>query len=178
MNLYTSLVRLKQEMNNGVIPVMTPIPEKIQDVIDPAFTIGMGALYEDAEKGLRCPVRGCGVYRHVLTKHLDSGHRELGGASGIKDLLSIPHTARLVSRLTHARLALARERKPSGGIRPATKQQSANRSLRKRAGRSMSRSRATVGAKNLRAACEAQVAHKLIALSPNSRSRTYVPMQQ
>ena len=59
-DLYTSLIRAKQELNDGVLPPMTPVPENVQHFIDPAFTPGLGALEEDPEKGLRCPVKGWG----------------------------------------------------------------------------------------------------------------------
>lgn len=50
MDLYTSLVRLKQEMNGGILPPMTPVTGAALELIDPAFTIGLGALREDYEQ--------------------------------------------------------------------------------------------------------------------------------
>lgn len=97
-DLYTSLVRAKEELNGGALPVMTPIPEDAQSVIDPRFTIGLGALMEDPEKGLRCPVRGCGRFFHRLTTHLNNSHPDAGGAVGVCRLLSIPVSTPLASK--------------------------------------------------------------------------------
>ncbi|KKL89338.1 hypothetical protein LCGC14_1915700 [marine sediment metagenome] len=161
MDLYTSLVRLKQEMTNGTLPAMMPVPEKIQGVIDPAFTIGLGALFEDPDKGLRCPVRDCGVYRHTLTRHLNTRHSALGGASGIKKLMSIPLTARLTSRSAHEKYSLVSTGRPFVGV---MSKKLFSRAAKKRKSRSTISAKATVGAKNLRDVCEAQLAHKLIDL--------------
>ena len=102
-DLYTSLTNLKREMNGGRMPPMTPIPERALAVIDPALTPGLGALEEDPEKGLRCPVRGCGKWAHALSSHITSAHRNIGGVRGFKRMMSIPRTAALLSRREKAR---------------------------------------------------------------------------
>lgn len=165
-DLYTSLVRAKQELNGGVLPAMTPIPEKLHAIIDPAFTIGMGALKEDPEKGLQCPVRGCGEYKHVLSYHLNTKHAGIGGVVGVKRALSIPATARLVSAMEsarrsdryssvvpspHARTAMMRESKAPRGYQAAPRAP-------------LPHSRGTVGYKNFRNTCEAQVGQRILTL--------------
>jgi hypothetical protein len=60
MELYTSLTRLKMELNDGRMPPMTPVPENVRHFINPDFVLGLGALHEDDALGLRCPIRGCG----------------------------------------------------------------------------------------------------------------------
>lgn len=103
MELYTSLTQLKMAMNGGHVPPMTPVPVEIQKYIDPAQTIGMGALIEDEKKGLRCPVRGCDKWQHALTNHLNKKHRGIGGAAAILRWLSIPEGTSLVSRAAKKR---------------------------------------------------------------------------
>lgn len=169
-DLYTSLVRLKQSLNGGELPPMTDIPVVAQDVIDPAFTIGLGALTEDAEKGLRCPVRGCGIYRHALTRHVTSKHPEVGGADGLKVLLEIPtgvplasskyraaQAAGLARRRPEALAILARARAAKPGIL-------LTREVRDRANVSHRKVYKLAGLRNLTNRCEAQMRHALIDL--------------
>lgn len=171
MELYTSLLQLKRVMNNGELPPMTPLTEKAAKVIDPETTIGMGALVEDEEKGLRCPVKGCkGTVRHpdgwfhVLTYHLNKVHDNIGGADGVKKLLDIPLNAKLISSKERARLHdKATKTKPQqycgrrrGIFTPHT---------RKKANRTCSRNRSTTMARNLRDSCEAQLSHRVVDLA-------------
>jgi hypothetical protein len=98
MDLYTSLVRLKQGMNGGQLPPMTPVPENVHHLIDPAFTIGLGGWFEEEPRGLRCPVRGCGVFKHNMRIHLDRAHADIGGAPVVLKALDVPRGVPLVSR--------------------------------------------------------------------------------
>lgn len=167
--LYTSLTRLKMAMNGGILPPMTSIPLRIQDVIDPSLTIGLGALVEDAA-GLRCPVRGCGIYRHVLGPHVDAKHPEIGGSDGLRNLLEIPRSVPLASSAYRARkreetaqrlpmlleqLRRARESRPG-----ATQTQS----VRERATKTTRTLYKMAGMRNLSNRCEAQMRHALIDL--------------
>ena len=102
--LYTSLTQLKMALNGGTMPPMTPLTDEAKKYIDPDLTIGMGALYEDQEKGLRCPVRGCGEFHHWLTRHLDLKHKAIGGAAEIRQSLSIPPSVSLASHSFKSRL--------------------------------------------------------------------------
>jgi hypothetical protein len=163
MDLYTSLTHLKREMNGGVLPQMTPLTTRALKYLDPEFTIGMGALKEDPELGLQCPVRGCGGWYHNLTRHLntarDETHRQLGGA-GLKRLLDIPPTAKLSS--TVHRKACSERLKRRGRIDrlPIAKQ----RQRPKKAARTYVRTMRSTGYRNFANQCEAQLAHKLVDL--------------
>jgi Homing endonuclease associated repeat len=159
-NLYTSLVRLKQAINGG-LPPMTPVPVESQDVINPAFTIGWGALEEDAERGLRCPVRGCGEWFQHLGLHIARSHPDIG-LRGVKEKLSIPQTASLVSTAYHDKLSAfmrAENRANHLGTRRAAHAR-ANRKM----GQSRRAATKTIGMKNLRNSCPAQLTHKIIDL--------------
>lgn len=175
MRLYTSLVRLKQAMNGGTLPPMTPVPESVHHLIDPAFTIGLGALREDEEKGLQCPVRDCGEWRHRLSSHLRGAHRNIGGVAAVRRALSIPSTAPLMSQRA---LAEAREQGVAAFDRYVrqvgpervrldmgrtwSETQTSGARTKRRAAQLANRS--TVGARNLADTCDAQVSHKLIDL--------------
>ena len=163
--LYTSLVRAKQELNGGSLPPMTPVPESVHWLIDPAFTPGFGALEEHPEKGLRCPVRGCGKYRHQLAKHVNAIHRNLGGAAAIKRALSIPSNAPLASRSLRQKYSANMKRLVSEkglfGGRPIARYVTQDHRKRVRVLRATMRS---VGVRNFRLTCEAQIAHRLIDL--------------
>lgn len=152
--LYTSLVRLKQELNSGVLPPMMLLPEAVREKIDPALTIGgdgWGGLVEDYDKGLLCCVRGCGEYHRNLTAHLQKSHQEIGGALGFKNLMGIPRTAPLVSQHTQSAYAptVARKGIAGAGVR--------------RKGRT--RRSPSINSLNLRDSCAAQLQTKIIALS-------------
>lgn len=163
MELYTSLTRLKMALNGGQSAPMTPLTEAAKRLIDPDLTIGMGALMEDDEKGLRCPVRGCGKWFHHLTLHANNTHREVGGADGIRAALDIPPTATLISRkraawyVEHGTRIL--------GPRGAEYAQNARRNMTREGPRRRAavrtKSLATIGAKNLYDSCPAQLAAKL-----------------
>lgn len=175
MQLYTSLVRLKQELNGGELPPMTPVPEDVQHIISPSFTIGLGGLMEDEGRGLRCPVRGCGKWFHSLTPHLNTAHARIGGAESVRRALSIPYSAGLVSqkrresmadimRTTHRRgridTAAAAENLKRHHARPG-----ASRNARRVAAESIR----TVNSWNLKDMCVAQVNKKLLGLSQQLR---------
>lgn len=162
MELYTSLTQLKMALNGGQLPPMTPIPVEAHSIIDPAFTPGLGALEEDMEGGLRCPVRGCGKWHHKLTEHINRSHADIGGAAAVKQLLSIPHTARLVSGNLRARQsAHAHRLLAAGTLRPVVRKR-LTPSFRKKRAVAISKARKTVGARNLSDRCVAQLTHKLM----------------
>jgi len=178
MDPYTTIVRAKQELNDGRLPPMLPIPAKARRIIDPAFTPGLGALEEDPEKGLRCPVRGCGVYRHRLVGHLESAHRAVGGARAVRVTLSIPDTAILVSRWARSRAS--ETAKKIGKHVPA--RETWRQGYRKGGGgkRGPIKAARTAGWKNMRNSCAAQVAHRIIDVrnqigrTPTQREATLV----
>lgn len=176
MELYTSLTRLKMAMNNGALPPMTRLTPAATAVVDEALCPGMGALDEDAEKGLRCPVRGCGVYRHRLGMHMDSAHVDIGGSRELRRLLSIPQTASLVSHalrdklrvVSQKGLAVIEEKRARGEIGPYPFLLMSREEVLRRQARSHKSSastRNTVGAKNLRDSCVAQLSNKLLDLA-------------
>lgn len=164
MQLYTSLVRLKQEMNGGQIPPMTPVTGDALDAIDPSFTIGLGALEESTEKGLRCPVRGCGKYFHRLKKHFRVSHADIGGVEGILRRLSIPINVPLDSTIRRERIAkLAVDRNAASSLAASSSRGGMrNPTTRSKAHRARSASFATVGYRNLLNNCKAQLGHKLL----------------
>lgn len=167
--LYTELRALKLVMNGGQMPPMTPVPENVQHFIDPAFVPGLGALCEDAEKGLRCPVRGCGEWRHQLQRHLTARHKDIGGAVAVRRALSIPSTSRLESlvlreqkrRRSLALVAEGRMRPPTRLCEPGHRQSLTQIRVERR---TRSRNAVTMGSRNLRNACTAQLTHRIIDL--------------
>lgn len=168
-DLYTSLLRLKMSMNGGELPPMTDIPLSAQEVIDPTFTIGLGAFSEDAEKGLRCPVRGCGVYRHTMSFHLTTKHADVGGAEGVARLLEIPRSVKLISSKFRAtKVAEAARRMADGSLQ---RHLATIRGMQPDRMKDRTRANATLrtmfkgaGVRNLQNRCEAQMRHALIDL--------------
>lgn len=177
MELYTSLVRLKQQMNNGQLPPMTPLTADALLIVDPLLTInenGMGGLLEDAKLGLRCPVRGCGKWFHLLSKHVNKSHADIGGARGLRDVLSIPRNAPLASRsfVEHCVRTNAASR-AAGKLalvppRPISLLSTEDR-LRHNthAAKGGSRQRGLIGLANLKNACRAQLSQRLLDLAQN-----------
>lgn len=171
MDLYTSLVRLKQEMNGGVLPAMTPVTGAALKLIDPEFTIGLGALREDPERGLQCPIRGCGVYRHALGVHVTRVHKTVGVA-GIRRALSIPSTAPLASMKMRERLSAnnfaqfgGRESERFGGKGRGSHREDWTTERRRKESRTRSKAANTVGVRNLTNTCMAQLTHRILDLS-------------
>ncbi len=148
MRLHTSL---QAKFNEP----MTALTAAAALVIDPALANGMGSLQEDAVHGLRCPVRGCGRYFHSLRPHWNRTHADIGGAPALGTALSIPATAALESQ---ALLARRRRRHPAGRRMPPTRREAA------KGGPTRSQTARTVGARNLRSRCEAQLRQQLAAL--------------
>lgn len=164
--LYTSLSRLKMAMNGGVLPPMTPLTPEAKQYIDPAFTIGMGAL-EEGDRGLRCPVRGCGEYFHRLAVHLNSAHKSIGGASGLKRALSIPPKAGLVSRRVREMYShRAADLRRDGKLRShPSRHEPRSRERVARCAESRRASSASMGTRNLRNVCDAQIVSRITDLA-------------
>lgn len=158
--LYTTLTKAKQELRDGRPVPMTPIPEEIRGIIDPDFTPGLGAIHEDEGLGLRCPVRGCGEYHHNLGNHVSHKHREIGGATGLKALLSLAPKTPLSS------MTYTAERKATLG-RAVARRDAAGRGKLPPRGRKPGMSRAdraakaSVGYRNLRNVCPSQTKGRL-----------------
>ena len=163
-DLYTSLVRAKQELNGGVLPAMTPIPEKLHAVLDPEFTIGMGALMEDATMGLRCPVRDCGLWGHDLKRHMDKSHKDIGGADGIRRKLGIPLTAPLASSRRRAQMSenMLRTRARIGHTGTIGTPEA--RAKANRARLSGTDPREIVGVRNFQNRCDAQLRQRMLSV--------------
>jgi hypothetical protein len=156
MELYTSLTRLKMALNGGVLPPMTALTERARALLDPAFTPGMGALEEHAEKGLRCPVRGCGQYFHQLSTHISGAHRNTISVHELRDALGIPQADGLVSTKLRLRLSSANGR-AGGAAHLRNSQHPMTRPGRKEA--------YSVARRNLRDRCDAQIADKIRGLA-------------
>jgi hypothetical protein len=155
VELYTSLTRLKMAMNGGIMPPMTKLSEQALKLIDPAFTIGMGALEEDAVKGLRCPVRGCGQYYHALGYHLSRTHRAIGGLVAVREALGIPACVPFLS--ISARLAFAKRSRPLTSQRPPEQD-------RKAIAQVCRATKLSANGRNLRDRCEEQLRQKFTIL--------------
>lgn len=155
-DLYTSLTLIKQSLNGGELPPMTPLTDQAKKLIDPDFVEGMGGLVEDPEKGLRCPVKGCGKWVHSLATHWRYSHGKTVGPVGVlREALSIPKSVSLLSaraRENHRRApqrGVARDpRMRSQGFPPV------------RVG-----SPATMMERNLKNTCDAQMAARYAALT-------------
>lgn len=153
--LYTTLVMVKMALNDGRLPPMTPIPEKIRHIINPDFVPGLGALNEDAEKGLQCPV--CGVWYHALSNHLNAIHAVDGGAEGVRRVMGIPKSASLLSTPVRERMRAASLAAGCGSRTTKGMRVGGRKVKRKNEGRK----RVTVGERNLRNTCDAQTGHRL-----------------
>jgi hypothetical protein len=167
--LYTSLAHLKIARNNGALPPMTDVPLTALDVIDPRFTIGLGALYED-ERGVRCPLRKCGRFFHSLTPHVNSAHPEIG-ADGLKTLLEIAPSSKLESkprRETRAASLAARSEEVASVLSRARAARRTDARTVRATGRKVSEGKRGLfklaGLRNFRRRCENQIRHDLIDL--------------
>jgi len=101
---YTTLEHLKRSLNNGELPVMTPVAEKAKAFIDPAFVLGQGGLQEDSKRGLRCPVRGCGGFHHNLASHWTRQHaKTIGPVAVLREVLSLKPKTPLWSAAARSR---------------------------------------------------------------------------
>jgi hypothetical protein len=154
-------------MNGGQMPPMTPLDERAKKFIEPAFTPGMGALEEDPEKGLRCPVRGCGRFFHLLATHISHEHRAIGGAAAVRAALDIPTRVSLLSakqRLIQEDAARRRfEQRVRSGTAPIPPHRP--RGTPKGHGVSVSCSKRSTANRNLADRCQAQLAHRLADLT-------------
>ena len=148
--LYTNLVMVKTALNDGHLPPMTPVPEKIQHIINPEFVPGLGALHED-ERGLQCPV--CVVWMHKLGHHISRTHSDKGGLEGIKRMMGMPTSVTLTS-------VSAKEAARTAALRVGIGKWVKGRPIKKgrRKGR---RKRASMSERNFRNTCHAQIGHRL-----------------
>lgn len=173
-DLYTSLSRLKQSLNDGQLPPMTPLPKHIKKHIDPALTIagnGWGGVVEDEEKGLLCPVRGCGEWHVDLTAHTNAAHKEIGGAEGFKALMSIPTSTPLIAQSAMVRREVRREERQDAAMfralprvaTPVVRRRRPKAAIRKQAA-TLRTVTDTVGYRNLRNECPRQIRDRILAL--------------
>lgn len=103
---YTTLEHLKRSLNNGELPVMTPLSEKAKRLIDQRFVLGDGGLQEDVRRGLRCPAKGCGGYFHNLAKHWASKHgKTIGPTATLREVLSLKPATPLWSSTFRSKMA-------------------------------------------------------------------------
>lgn len=181
--LYTTLVMAKLALNDGRMPPMTPIPEQIRHIINPEYVAGLGALNEEDDKGLQCPV--CGVWLARLTLHINAKHDDIGGAKAVRKLLGVPATAALWSQkqIAAARLVMEARSAATNNEAEAIKNLHAHKRAgmwqRKTRGKKLPRrSRGTVlsvGTRNLRNTCDAQIGHRLWDLRNHlGRSPTWI----
>lgn len=106
-DLYTSQVHLKRVLAGQASAAFTSLPPEVAAILDPSFVPGMGALNEDAEGRLQCPVRECGTFHSDLGAHVGAVHRELK-AFGIRKLLGIPQTTGLSTRRHPSKVGLGK----------------------------------------------------------------------
>lgn len=158
--LYTSLTQLKISMNGGALPPMTPLTLEARAICDPEFSLGMGALVQDTEKGLRCPVRSCGRWVHSYRHHADARHADIGGSTAILRVLDIPQQVVLYSERLRAtrrhNVAHLREFSRNGSRGPRTTATKAKIAATRRAIYS------TVSSRNFRNRCDTQMKHIMI----------------
>lgn len=167
--LFTSLTQLKQELSNGRGVPMTPVSASATTFIDPDSVPGHGALTEDEDRGLKCPIRGCGVWSHSLAVHLNYRHKNVGGAKAVREALGIPPSVGLLSSRQHARLRQIKLE--MYGAHPELRERRASTARRgQRGGDHLARGAKIAATKlsgtvaNLRDRCEAQLSHKIIDL--------------
>lgn len=178
MDLYTTLEHLKRSMNGGALPPMTPLSEKAKQIIDPSLTIdgdGAGGLVEDAERGLLCPIRGCGEYHHKLGLHIAFRHRSIS-SSAFREAMGIPETIGLISkreRELHRTTSMAGVVQGKGSHLETAGNNPAAQTPRARELNLASRKRSvnSTMARNLRGHCIAQLKHLMIDLA-NSVGRS------
>lgn len=80
-DLFTTQVLVKQLLG-GDRPPLTPLTNAALEIVDPSFCPGMGILNEDIQKGIQCPIRGCGEFYHKLSAHLVRHDKNLGVPRG------------------------------------------------------------------------------------------------
>lgn len=147
--LYTSVLHLKRVLAGRATAAFVPVSAHF---IDPDCVPGMGALNEDADGRLQCPVRGCRKYFLHLSLHLNREHRNVGGAAGVREALGIPARVGLLSAT--ARIACG------GGDASHLRGRYPGRGAPKGRARPMS-----AMAKNMNDICAAQLQEKLSALA-------------
>ncbi len=170
--LYTTLAAVKMALR-GELPPMAQIPERLRDVLDPAFCLGMGGIKEVKGKGLQCPYRECGVWRDRLDLHLKA-HGDEGGYE-LKRMLSIPRLAPLVSRELSEKMGRAARRRMATGVNPlfyangkmrpvavAGRRKAHAPEVRSRRVRNYRATTRTTGHKNMLNNCEAQLAGRML----------------
>lgn len=154
--LYTSLMRLKMVMSDGSLPPMTPLPVATAALLDPALTIGMGAVIEDPIKGYCRPVRGCGTWHRNLATHASRKHRSIGGAAGLRRLLDIPRDTPLCVTSV------------SDVLRESAISTESHRNLRKGSAKGAPPrkqvARVSLAQQNFKNRCDAQLAHAMADL--------------
>lgn len=172
MELYTSLTELKRVLNGGQLPVYTPLSDRARQVIDPSLMKGAGCLIEDEERGLLCPIRGCGKWTHAMASHISTSHRSITVAA-FKEAAGYAPTARLISQKAKA-VRAAQER--ARGARPTPPPATA--AARKKQAESLRLRAQAMGTRNFRNQCVAQLTHRLLDLaneigrSPSSADAT------
>lgn len=169
-DLYTSLTHLKMAIR-GEVPPITPLTESAKKIVREEFTLGMGALYEDEQHGLMCPV--CGKYFHELSLHISKAHGDVSDSHAVKRALGIGRQTRLVSQKASAkrkgkRYDEAKRRRQLDSVRPKIDYEKAARS------RDFDAQAQNVNNRNLRDRCEAQLRFKFCSLADRiGRTPTY-----
>jgi hypothetical protein len=157
--LYTSIAHTKLALHNGgAPPPMVRLPEAWRDRIDPDAIIGMGGLREDRERGLKCPIRGCGVWRHTLAKHLRTAHGIT--PDELRAALGLPKSIGFASQRVHDKASQSQVRKAAHPNSITALERARGVGGRKNKGRKLA-----VGIRNLRGNCQAQLGEKIIAIA-------------
>jgi hypothetical protein len=176
LSIYSALDELKTQLANGRQVSYVPLPDDTTRIIDPAFTKGLGFLFED-ERGVQCPVRECGLFFHDLAQHLNRSHKVIGGARSVREALSIPPTAVLMSTRYREHL---KERGRSnaclieGGRHARFKKGRMPETTRKRNAAAKRRTRRSVMWQNRINSCAAQTRDKVLAVAQQlGRSPTF-----
>jgi hypothetical protein len=162
--LYTTLLALKANLGNGHPIHYEPLTAAARSVIDPALCPGMGALNEDAERGLQCPFAGCGHWYHQLGGHIRSAHRM--PPRHFRRLLGFQESIGLISHALKTKMMATYARVHGDGREFRRQaQRAAQRSPRYVLRPSSPGRWRTVAYANLRDSCRAQLAHRLLDLA-------------
>jgi hypothetical protein len=163
--LYTNLVRDKLIISGGNHPPMTELTPEALRVFDPEYLPGLGSLTEHPTQGIRCPLRGCGKYFQSLAAHLRRSHPKLSPVK-LKQLLSLDPGTALCSLRSSAKCSEAAISQALGRHGKITLQTRRKMSISRRSHRTPTES---VGYRNQRNACDAQLKDTLIKLCAKLR---------
>lgn len=165
--LYTSIAHTKIAMQNGgAPPPITQFAPEWRARFDMDSVLGLGALIEDRELGLKCPFKDCPAYCHSLSPHVRAFHGV--SAEELKKALGLPPSMSLLSKKAREKMSMIQQRLFREGRSGIVKAIAKGRELRKRYAKRPEAKRwrpktkgLSVAARNWRGSCNAQLGEKL-----------------